>query len=350
MGAQRKQTINIFYDGKRRKLRGVTKYTTCDDIIKMVIQTAAETKIDSAAFGVFECVNGVERLLSWKDNVLKVLRSWGSDGSKVELLVRRLGDVRSKMGKINGKKKRLTRLRSELFDADCDHNEAFIDMDDSNSFTYSNSSREYLVTDDNVPRRHKHHICDAKRQNDVDVKRSVFRRFFSSILKKKSVRMNFCEKNKMQKDNSNGHIHLNTEITDSVHAIKQDIPEARIQLCGDEFNELDDDFMGDNDCLDMETIGDSVLNQCIIDNLNVDFEDDFVDTNESTGEFKYFGDLEKNVLVDNCNSMMVEETFIKLDKIKQLFDSNRTVYKSEDEFMDSFMRTKFYDSESDVDA
>ena len=352
MGIHRKQTINIYFDGKRRKLRGVTKYTTCDDIIKKMTRISAEAKSDTVTFGVFESVDGVERLLSRKDNVLRVLRSWGSDASKVDIAVRRFSDVRSKVTKISDKKKRLRRLRIELLDAGQDPNEAFIDtyetcrFQSSSTFNCSNSSRQYLVADNKVSRCHKQSFSELKRQNDDDVKRSIFRRLFSSILKKKTSKIN--EKNKTQKYILNNFINRNRKTTDSatVHNTFEACTQPEtIQT----FTHLDVAFMDNDDNLDMESVDASVLNECIIEDVTEDLEEVVDDSCESNAEYKYLSELKKTVPLYDCNTMTVEETFIKLDKLKQMFDSNKTRCKSEDEFMESFMRTKLYDSESDGD-
>ncbi|KAH3870741.1 hypothetical protein DPMN_033931 [Dreissena polymorpha] len=64
-----------------RYIKGVTKYTTCADVIKMVLRKldGEETNDGTEAYGIFESSRGIERPLPAKSRLLKVMRSWGMD-------------------------------------------------------------------------------------------------------------------------------------------------------------------------------------------------------------------------------------------------------------------------------
>ncbi|XP_045175484.2 uncharacterized protein LOC123536391 [Mercenaria mercenaria] len=68
-------------DGNLKYVKGVSKYTTCGDVIKMVLKKTEEGKENGTpeAFGIYESSRGIERLLPAKSRVLKVMRSWGMD-------------------------------------------------------------------------------------------------------------------------------------------------------------------------------------------------------------------------------------------------------------------------------
>ena len=352
MGSQIKQTIDLFVEGKKKRLRGVTKYTTCDDIIKMVIHKTASGTADATSFAVFESREGVERILSRKDNVLKLVRSWGSDASKSDIVVRRLGDVRSKIGRINDKKKRLTRFRSQLFSAVQNKNDAFIDEDKSEcsggSKDYSNSSRQCLLADGHHSRLYKQKNSKFISKHASGVKLSVFRKIFRGILKnnhlatqdtgKKPKRQNCA---KMHKDNYiNGGIRTESNFELSMNSF---------QACHvDNLNEsdtLDKAFIDDSEYLNLEITHNSVFNQCIIE----DSAENIEEMTEPDDEYTYISDLEKNIEADEYNILVVEQSFVKLNQIKKLFELNDTHCRSEDDFMESFMRTKLYELESDGD-
>ena len=91
--------------------------------------------------------------------------------------------------------------------------------------------------------------------------------------------------------------------------------------------ELDTAFVDEADQLDVERADVSVLNTCIMEDPDVGCND-----------------------VDENNVADGEETFVKLDRIKKLFDCNNTQYRTDDDFIDSFMRSKIYESESDTDC
>ena len=346
MGSQRKQTIDLFVEGKKKRLKGVTKYTTCDDIIKMVIQKTA----DATSFAVFESRDGVERILSRKDNVLKLIRSWGSGASKSDIVVRRLGDIRSKMAKINEKKRRLKRFKSQLFSAVENKNDSFINSDNSkcsfDTTNYSSSSRQCLIADDNHSRLYKQKNSRFVSKNASGVKLSVFRKILYSVLKKnKSAAQDTGKKAKMQKFTK---IHKYNYVNRGARAesdLSLNINPCKNYHSGslDESNTLDNAFINESD---MEMTDDSVLNQCIYE----DSADKIEEMTESVAEHPYISELEKSIEVDEHNILVVEHSFVRLNQIKDLFELNNTHCSSEDDFMESFMRTKLYESESDGDT
>ena len=89
--------------------------------------------------------------------------------------------------------------------------------------------------------------------------------------------------------------------------------------------ELDTAFVDETDQFDVESSDISMLNTGIM-------EDPVIGCNDMDG------------------IILEEQTFVKLDKIKKLFDSNNSRYGTEDDFMDSFMRSQLYESESDTDS
>ena len=95
----------------------------------------------------------------------------------------------------------------------------------------------------------------------------------------------------------------------------------------DDIPELDTAFVDEADQLDVETADVSVLNTCIMEDPDVGCND-----------------MGENNVADG------EETFVKLNRIKKLFDTKNTQYRTDDDFIDSFMRSKLYESESDTDC
>ena len=352
MATQKKHTIFILLEGKKRKLARVTKYTTCDDIVRMVSQRTTERKLHEVSqFGVYERVDGIERLLSRKDSLLKILRSWGSDVNKIDIVVKRVGDAKYKMAKISKQKKKLGLMRSDIFDAEQDPNEAFIDMGNSRtsnpkcSVVHSERNRE-----NDVRRSHKGACSAVKRQNNIDTKQTVLQRFYR-ILKRKVGKTNAVEKRK---------INICTPKTKTFPRNKKSTTSLKINVFQghtwdhiDKFGDLDEAFIDEEDGLDMETDADSVLNECII-------EDDTEEISNGAGhdyrhnrESESIGGLKKptgQIHSEKCREVVNDNTFRKLDEIKQMFDCNMTRCKSEDEFMESFMRSKLYESESDGDS
>ena len=102
----------------------------------------------------------------------------------------------------------------------------------------------------------------------------------------------------------------------------------------------------------METDADSVLNECIIVEDTENIRNGVWHDNRPNVEYEMIGGLKKPIGQAHsfkCKEEINDNTFRKLDEIKHMFDSNMTRCKSNDEFMESFMRSKLYESESDGD-
>jgi len=74
-----------------RYIKGVTKYTTCGDVVKMVLRKLDDGKENcgNEAYGIFESSRGIERPIPAKSRLLKVVRSWGT-GNDYELVFRKV--------------------------------------------------------------------------------------------------------------------------------------------------------------------------------------------------------------------------------------------------------------------
>ena len=353
MATQKKHTINFLMEGKKRKLTGVTKYTTCDDIVRMVSQRTTERKLHEVSqLGVYERVDGIERLLSRKDSLLKILRSWGSDVNKIDIVVKRVSDVKSKMAKISKQKQKLGLMRSGIFDAEQDPNEAFIDMGNSRtsnpkcSVVHSECNR-----DNDVCRSHKGGCSALKRQNNIDTKQTVFQRFYR-VLKRKVGKTNAVEKRKRNICTPKINIKTFPRNKKSTTSLKNNVFQGQAQDFIDKFYDLDEAFIDEEEGLDMETDADSVLNECILVEDTENIRNGAWHDNRPNVEYEMIGGLKKPIGQAHsfkCKEEINDNTFRKLDEIKHMFDSNMTRCKSNDEFMESFMRSKLYESESDGD-
>ena len=90
-------------------IEGVTRYTTCDDVIEMVFYNYP---VDTDSYALFESSYGVERMLYGKENVLKVVRSWGADRNSFTLLAKKVDNVKSNMATLSQARRKLRKIRS----------------------------------------------------------------------------------------------------------------------------------------------------------------------------------------------------------------------------------------------
>ena len=103
---------SLIIDVNRQKIciEGVTRYTTCDDVIEMVFYNYS---VDTDSYALFESSYGVERMLYGKENVLKVVRSWGADRNSFTLLARKVDNVKSNMATLSQARRKLRKIRSQ---------------------------------------------------------------------------------------------------------------------------------------------------------------------------------------------------------------------------------------------
>ena len=261
MATQRKQTLDILVDGKRKRLRGVTKYTTCDDVIKMVIKKTIQPHAEKPMFAVFGSFNGKERQLSRKDRIIKVLRSWGSDSEKIVISVRRTDDVKNKMATIKDKQKRLNGLRTKAFTNISRQKVSFLSNGCSLDLTNSSDISKKRLTSSSETRSVDHDkVTGIKRKFEVDNKQSVFRWIFTNVLKRRKV----CNGEMKRKVNLKKSV-LSSEDTvtskkdytymDLQQSFKSQldvIDSSRIGKLG-KLPELDTAFVDEEDQLDVET-------------------------------------------------------------------------------------------------
>lgn len=348
METPRKQTINILVNGKKKRLRGVTRYTTCDDVIKMVVKKTAQRPAEvPPAFAVFERFNGTERQLSRKDRILKVVRSWGSDAGKVEICVRNIDDVRTKMATIKNKKKRLIGLSKQMKNKTVVENEdTDYSIDLTNSYKFSKHILDNSEENDDQFTRNESKFSGSKQKVDLNNKKSVFRRIFTNVLKRKTKSKDELKRKvKQQKCVVKGDsFEITSNKTEFTYVDLQQSFKAQLSRQMNTYRpsaELDTAFIDEDEHLEVDNTNASVLNQCIVEDM------------EDVHEFPAGGNIllpENKRLADLNSDLENEQTFVKLDTIKQIFDKNKVHCQSEDDFMDSFMRSKVYESESDGDC
>jgi len=70
----------------------ITKFTTCDDVIEMVLLARGENS-DPTHYVMYEMTSGAQRVLQGRDLVVKVWRSWGCEGRNFSFRIDRKRDA-----------------------------------------------------------------------------------------------------------------------------------------------------------------------------------------------------------------------------------------------------------------
>ncbi|KAL3842718.1 hypothetical protein ACJMK2_020706 [Sinanodonta woodiana] len=83
-------TITIIYNSDARRVSGITRTTTCDDVINVLLRnTGSHEKENAFSFAIFESVGGIERLLPRNTRLLQLQNSWGHEIENVKFVLRK---------------------------------------------------------------------------------------------------------------------------------------------------------------------------------------------------------------------------------------------------------------------
>lgn len=112
---KKSKEIPLTFGDNIRYVKGVTKYTTCSDVIKMILRKLDDVKENGGpeAFGIYESSRGIERLLPGKSRLLKVMRSWGMD-DYYELVFRKVNPGFSVPKMSESKRRKLVKRRDVI--------------------------------------------------------------------------------------------------------------------------------------------------------------------------------------------------------------------------------------------
>ena len=86
--------ISLTIYGLKKTIKGLSESTTCDDVIETVFDTLAISIVYASSFGIFESSLRAERFLPGRTRVLKLIRSWGTDNDKFELIMKRVDNIK----------------------------------------------------------------------------------------------------------------------------------------------------------------------------------------------------------------------------------------------------------------
>jgi len=86
--------IPIWVRGTQKWVTGLTKRTTCDDVIYALhYQDGMHEHVNTSAYAIFEKWREVERPLQGRTKIVKVWRTWGADQCNVHLSMKKLDEL-----------------------------------------------------------------------------------------------------------------------------------------------------------------------------------------------------------------------------------------------------------------
>lgn len=94
MDESRAFEIPVWVDETQKWLSGLSKRTTCDDIIYAILYNENRHETENTdSYMIFERWKGIEKALQGRTKILRVWRNWGSEQANVQFLMRRVDDI-----------------------------------------------------------------------------------------------------------------------------------------------------------------------------------------------------------------------------------------------------------------
>ncbi|XP_045175467.2 ras association domain-containing protein 10-like isoform X2 [Mercenaria mercenaria] len=115
--------IPIWVKGTQKWVTGLTKRTTCDDVIyALMYQEGLHEHVNTSAYAIFEKWREVERPLQGRTKIVKVWRTWGAEQSNVHLAMRRIDELEysGEFSLTRRKKRSRHKIRDRERERDCE--------------------------------------------------------------------------------------------------------------------------------------------------------------------------------------------------------------------------------------
>ena len=87
-----RQEVPVQFDGNVLLVKNVTKYTTCSDVVHMLLLKSGFSVERISSYVMFEATGDLERMLSGRTRIIKTLRSWGCENDNFRFVLRKIGE------------------------------------------------------------------------------------------------------------------------------------------------------------------------------------------------------------------------------------------------------------------
>ena len=85
-----RQEVPVHFDGNVLLVKNATKYTTCSDVVHMLLLKSGLSVERISSYALFEAIGDLERMLSGRTRINKTLRSWGCEKDNFRFVLRKL--------------------------------------------------------------------------------------------------------------------------------------------------------------------------------------------------------------------------------------------------------------------
>ena len=84
-----RQEVLVHFHGAVLLVKNVTKYTTCSDVVHMLLLKSGLSVDQISSYALFETTGDLERMLSGRTRIMKTLRSWGCEKDNFRFVLSR---------------------------------------------------------------------------------------------------------------------------------------------------------------------------------------------------------------------------------------------------------------------
>lgn len=291
---QMTKDIVVQFNGRMICLPGLTRFTTCNDAVEMVLYRANEN-INS--FALYESACGIERRLPGTESILKIVRSWGVGKIKFSLVIRKVDDVKPNVPKVSYARRKLQKMKVDQAERK-DLNATIMNL---NTDSKKEMKAKVISTATADPK-------SKRNRGKID----LMKRFLKDVMTNQQKQNNCVSRSvlslRTSDDDSNGQSIDNNFIAGDAAMISD--PESA--------------FGEGSDCSSVCDLERNILEH------DMESETDSLDKSDSVHK--------------------VDNTMLKSEKIRKIFSGSDLMDSgpgSEDADMESFMKTVVYDADSD---
>ena len=323
--------INL--NGQTVCVKGVTRHTTCDDVIEMVFYNAPKS---GESYAIFESSYGVERMLYGKESVLKCVRSWGVEHSRFTLVLRKLDNIKPSMATLSKARRKLRKIRSQNAKLS-----AYSAGNNNTIQANCDNLNNKIMKDKNIEN------LERMPQRERSGKLGILKRFLSDVV------LNTKRQRKEKQLPSPVMLHRTPgdgcEMNTSSNEPQDTTCNETLRRYNSYMNAAFVDFDDTNDGTTQAMLDNAELESAFEDYSDTDsvceLERNILELSQSDCEDidEFESDIE-----DRFSFSGAENTVIKCERIRNMFNKAQVDELDDgDDDMESFMKSLVYDSESD---
>ena len=321
--------INL--NGQTLCVKGITRHTTCDDVIEMVFYNTSKS-VES--YAIFESSCGVERMLYGKERILKIVRSWGVEQNSFTLVLLELDNIKPNMATLSKARRKLRKMRSQ--NAKLDNNTIQANRNNLNNKTIKDKNIENL---------------EKMQKRERSGKLGILKRFLSDVVSHKTKQTKEMQSADMARTPGDGC---------DASIIQSNTVELNTSLLEQHNLTFNDSLRHCNSYMNAAFVN------CDDTNIHVTArEDDIESAFEDYSDMDSVCELERNILeisLSDCEDIIeyesdsddqysfscAENTVIECERIRDMFNTAQVNGLNDvDDDMESFVKTSVYDSEHD---